>query len=86
MPLHVQKRVAVSRRTWFLKLVNNYVINNNDRKPSLFHKKEEDIFKNFFKCLCVDLPQNLIISEVHVDISVKSRFHEELGLSLFMFS
>lgn len=46
MPLHVQKRVAVSRRTWFLKLVNNYVI-NNDRKPSLFHKKEEDILKNF---------------------------------------
>lgn len=51
-----------------------------------FIKKKKTFLKNFFKCLCVDLPQNLIISEVHVDIIVKSRFHEELGLFLFMFS
>lgn len=51
-----------------------------------FIKKKKTFLKNFLKCLSVDLPQNLIISEVHVDISVKSRFHEELGLSLFMFS
>lgn len=53
-----------------------------------FIKKKKTFLKIFFKCLSVDLPQNLIISEVHVDtcISVKSRFHEELGLSLFMFS
>lgn len=52
----------------------------------LYFIKKKTFLKIFFKCLCVDLPQNLIISEVHVDISVKSRFHEELGLSLFMFS
>lgn len=51
-----------------------------------FIKKKKTFLKNFLKCLSVDLPQNLIISEVHVDISVKSRFHEELGLFLFMFS
>lgn len=48
-----------------------------------FIKKKNTFLKIFFKCLCVDLPQNLIISEVHVDIIVKSRFHEELGLYLF---
>lgn len=51
-----------------------------------FIKKKKTFLRIFFKCLSVDLPQNLIISEVHVDISVKSRFHEKLGLSLFMFS
>lgn len=51
-----------------------------------FIKKKKTSLRIFFKCLSVDLPQNLIISEVHVDIIVKSGFHEELELFLFMFS